>query len=270
MEIAGYLGVIGAGVTLGLIGGGGSILIMPILLYLFYIEPVMATTYSLFIVGLASIVGVLQYFRSKQVDFSLGLTFLLPSSVGVLSSRLLILPNLPAEVLAIGDLKIGKDLFILLVFASMMLSVSISMIRRKKPVNVGSLAAVVPAHARGRFALRSFGIGLLTGFVGAGGGFLIVPALVILAKTPIKTAVGTSLFIISVNSLIGFLGDAGKFGVLDWNFLLIVAFLMSVGILLGKYLSRFVPSQKLEPAFGWFVLIVGLFMLIKQFASAFA
>lgn len=268
MEFAGYLGVLVAGMSLGLIGGGGSILVLPILLYLFHITPTLATTYSLFVVGLASIIGVIQYLRSKEIHIPLGLSFLFPSVLGVLFSRLLLVPSVPSELFRIGELRVGKDLFILIVFAIMMLTVSVSMIRRAKRVQRTVSSSAEPSRLS--FVIKSFGVGVLTGFVGAGGGFLIVPALVILGNLSMKTAVGTSLFIISINSLIGFVSDFRIFSELNWKFLLAIALVMSIGIVLGKVLSRKVSSQKLEPAFGWFVLVVGIFILLKQLIVALA
>lgn len=267
MEFFGYLGAVGAGLSLGLIGGGGSILLMPILIYLFHINPELATTYSLFVVGAASVVGAYQYHRSREIEYKIGLKFLVPSILGVLVSRRLILPYLPEELFQIGGLPIGKSFLILMIFATLMLTVSLTMIFRRAK-RVEKLAE--QSQSSVNFIIKSFLVGVLTGFVGAGGGFLIIPALVMLGGLPMRTAVGTSLFIISVNSLIGFLSDAGIFPELNWNFLLTVTAATTVGIFAGKSLSNRIPNQRLEPAFGWFVLVVGIYIVGKQVMAVFA
>lgn len=270
MEIIGYLGAVFAGLSLGLIGGGGSILIMPILIYLFHITPTLSTTYSLFIVGLASVIGAIQYQRSREINYQIGLLFLLPSMVGVLISRQVLLPRLPEEIYQLGNLTIGKSFLILVVFTVLMLTVSIRMILRQRKAPKTEEELKRPAFSRPWFVVKSLGIGVLTGFVGAGGGFLIIPALVVLGNLPMRVAVGTSLFIISINSLTGFFGDFSIFSAMNWSFLLSITVATSLGIFIGKQLSERISSEKLAPLFGWFVLAVGLYILAKEAIMAFS
>ena len=248
----GFTATILAGATMGLIGGGGSILTVPILVYLLEIPPVLATGYSLFVVGLSALVGSVNYFKLGLVNLKAGTIFAVPAFVGVFLARKYLVPALPVEIFNLGNLVMG-------VFATVMILASVSMIRG------GSESEQEGEHQFNypMIALEGLIVGAVTGFVGSGGGFLIIPALVVLAKIPMKQAVGTSLMIVAVKSLFGFLGDLGNQSI-DWGFLALFCLLSIIGIYLGTYLSRFVSSAKLKPGFGWFVLIMGLFILAKE------
>ena len=255
----GFAATILAGATMGLIGGGGSILTVPILVYLLEIPPVLATGYSLFVVGLSALVGSVNYFKLGLVNLKAGTIFAVPAFVGVFLARKYLVPALPVEIFNLGNLVVGRDLIVMGVFATVMILASFSMIRGgSESEQEGELQFNYPM-----IALEGLIVGAVTGFVGAGGGFLIIPALVVLAKLPMKQAVGTSLMIIAVKSLFGFLGDLGNQSI-DLGFLALFCLLSIIGIYLGTYLSRFVSSAKLKPGFGWFVLIMGLFILAKE------
>ena len=255
----GFAATILAGATMGLIGGGGSILTVPILVYLLEIPPVLATGYSLFVVGLSALVGSVNYFKLGLVNLKAGTIFAVPAFVGVFLARKYLVPALPVEIFNLGNLVVGRDLIVMGVFATVMILASVSMIRGgSESEQEGELQFNYPM-----IALEGLIVGAVTGFVGAGGGFLIIPALVVLAKLPMKQAVGTSLMIIAVKSLFGFLGDLGNQSI-EWGFLALFCLLSIIGIYLGTYLSRFVSSAKLKPGFGWFVLIMGLFILAKE------
>ncbi len=255
----GFAATILAGATMGLMGGGGSILTVPILVYLLEIPPILATGYSLFVVGLSALVGSVNYFKLGLVNLKAGTIFAVPAFVGVFLARKYLVPALPVEIFNLGNLVVGRDLIVMGVFATVMILASVSMIRGgSESEQEGELEFNYPL-----IALEGLIVGAVTGFVGAGGGFLIIPALVVLAKLPMKQAVGTSLMIIAVKSLFGFLGDLGNQSI-DWGFLALFCLLSIIGIYLGTYLSRFVSSAKLKPGFGWFVLIMGLFILAKE------
>ena len=255
----GFAATILAGATMGLIGGGGSILTVPILVYLLEIPPVLATGYSLFVVGLSALVGSVNYFKLGLVNLKAGTIFAVPAFVGVFLARKFLVPALPVEIFNLGNLVVGRDLIVMGVFATVMILASVSMIRGgSESEQEGELQFNYPM-----IALEGLIVGAVTGFVGAGGGFLIIPALVVLAKLPMKQAVGTSLMIIAVKSLFGFLGDLGNQSI-DWGFLALFCLLSIIGIYLGTYLSRFVSGAKLKSGFGWFVLIMGLFILAKE------
>ncbi len=263
MEIYGYLASILMGLSLGMIGGGGSILTVPILVYLFKIDPVLATAYSLFIVGLTALVGGGFYLKKGEVDLKTGLIFAVPSFVGVYLTRAYVIPHLPDPVFTIGSHAISKPLLIMLVFAVLMVVASVSMIKTKK---ISSTAAK-ELSVKNRFLLISLEgliVGGITGFVGAGGGFLIIPALVLLVGMPMKIAVGTSLFIIAAKSLLGFIGDLQHQAYIDWQLLLTVSSIAIVGLFVGILLSKKVSEKALKKGFGFFVLIMGALILFDQ------
>jgi uncharacterized membrane protein YfcA len=258
LEIAGYLSAVVIGVTLGLIGAGGSILTVPVLVYLFAIEPVTATAYSLFVVGLTALIGSATYMRRSMVSYKTAVLFSIPSIAGVFIARAWIIPAIPDHLGSIGGFVVTKNLAIMILFAGLMVLSSFSMIRNTTEDD--------PAehHLNIRLIMiEGFVVGVLTGLVGAGGGFLIIPALVVVGGLPMKTAVGTSLLIIAVKSLLGFTGDLTH-GAHDWSFLLVFTLFTSGGILLGTYASRFVSGARLKPAFGWFVLVMGIYVFVRE------
>ncbi len=264
MEIYGYIASVAIGISLGLIGGGGSILTVPVLVYLFNINPVAATAYSLFIVGLTSLAGVFAKYTDHLVSMRTAVIFGLPSIVTVFLTRKYIVPSLPDVLFSIGQFQLTKPLFIMLLFAVLMIAASVSMIRSDKD-------DTLELEGKQKFnypliLLEGIVVGLLTGFVGAGGGFLIIPALVMLSKLPMKKAIGTSLVIISAKSLIGFVGDVFvTTTTIDWPLLLIITGLAIIGILIGNRLARKIDGEKLKRAFGWFVLAMGIYIILNEF-----
>ena len=226
------------------------------------INPVISTGYSLFIVGISSLVGAYTYFKKDQVDFRTAAVFGVPSIVAVYLTRKFLVPSIPIEILSVGDFVLIKDVGIMVLFAGLMIAASYSMIKDRK----GSQGAKEIKYNYPLITLEGLVVGTLTGLVGAGGGFLIIPALVLLSGLSMKMAVGTSLIIIAVKSLIGFIGDVQNHAI-DWTFLLSFAALSVFGIFIGSKLSNFIPGQKLKPAFGWFVLVMGVYILGKELLS---
>ena len=259
MEFIGFAASIVMGLSLGLIGGGGSILTVPILVYLFHIDPVLATAYSLFVVGLTSLIGSVSHFKSGNVHLKTALIFGVPSILSVYTVRKFVVPAIPDTLFSIGSFTFSKPLFVMVLFAVLMLLASVSMIRRSKKDGKKEIKYNYPLI----FA-EGIAVGGITGLVGAGGGFLIIPALVLLAGLPMKQAVGTSLLIIALKSLIGFTGDLGSGIEIDYRFMLIFSAFAVVGIFLGSYLTKFIPNEKLKPAFGYFVLVMGVAILAKE------
>jgi uncharacterized membrane protein YfcA len=261
-SVLGYLAATLIGISLGLIGGGGSILTVPVLVYLLGIEPVLATAYSLFVVGISSAVGLITYIKKQLVSFRIAFLFGLPSIVSVYLTRLYLLPMIPDTILSIDTFNLSKDMAVMVLFALLMIVASYSMIKGRKE------GTAAPTEQKtfnyGLILLEGLTVGMLTGLVGAGGGFLIIPALVILTGIPMKLAVGTSLFIIALKSLIGFTGDMVNFDI-DWDLLLPFSAIAIVGIFIGAKLSDYISGQKLKPAFGYFVLVMGLYILISEF-----
>lgn len=258
MEYFGYFASIIIGISLGLIGGGGSILAVPILVYLFKVHPEQATSYSLFIVGITSMIGSFSHYKLGNLKIKSALVFAFPSILSLLLVRKIILPIIPETLFSVGDFNITKDLLIMVVFAFLMIVTSVSMIKKTtkiteaKQINFPILALI------------GFLVGLIIGFLGAGGGFLIIPALLFFANLPMKEAVGTSLLIIFINSLIGFGGDLLGGVKLDFTLLLTISAMAMVGLLIGTQLSKKIDGAKLKPAFGWFVLIMGIYIIAKE------
>jgi len=262
MEIIGYIGAILMGLSLGLIGGGGSILTVPILVYLFHVDAVLATAYSLFIVGLTSLVGSVSHIRLGNIHWKTALVFGIPSIISVFFTRSVIVPHIPNPMFAVGTFVVSKPMGLLILFAIIMILAAYSMIKpskKKAETNESDIAFNFPL-----ILAEGLIVGIVTGLVGAGGGFLIIPALVLLAKLPMKKAVGTSLLIIASKSLIGFIGDMKGTEVIDWKFLFIFSSIAIVGILAGSILSKKIAGEKLKPAFGWFVLIMGVYIILKE------
>ncbi|MGV3525233.1 MAG: sulfite exporter TauE/SafE family protein [Candidatus Sericytochromatia bacterium] len=263
-SIFGYAAATLMGAVLGLIGGGGSILTVPILAYIFHVPATLATAYSLFIVGLTSIFGVIGYARQGLVQFKTGIVFAIPAMLGVFLSRRFLVPALPDQLLQIGGFTLGRDTALLLLFAVMMVVASISMIRKSPEQPAASHAEVSETKRMLMVLAEGLGVGLLTGLIGAGGGFLVIPVLVVFGKLEMKHAVATSLLIIAIKSLVGFVGDVRPDNPMDWPFLLSLSVFTIGGALVGTAFSKKVPSEKLKPIFGWFVLIMGLFILLKE------
>ncbi len=260
MEILGYVASVLIGVSLGLIGSGGSILTVPVLVYLFGIDVVPATAYSLFIVGFSALIGSGAYFRKGLIDLNTAVLFGIPSIVGVFLTRKWILPAIP-KTFAIAGWQIEKNWMLLVLFAILMVLSSLGMIRKSSP----KISAESFTGAR-RYVLIFFEgmvVGIITGMVGAGGGFLIIPALVFLSGLPMKQAVGTSLIIIASKSLIGFLGESES-TIIDWPFITTVSSFAVAGIFLGMYISKKIEGERLKPVFGWFVLFMGLYIITKE------
>lgn len=262
MEIVGYIASLIIGVSLGLIGGGGSILTVPVLVYLFGIDPVLATAYSLFIVGSTSLIGAFPKYKHGLINIKTAVIFGVPSIVAVFATRKFIVPAIPDVVFTLGGFEVTKSLLMMLLFAVLMVFASVSMIREKAPTYEK------PVEQKFNYPLillEGVVVGMLTGLVGAGGGFLIIPALVLLSKLPMKQAVGTSLLIIAAKSLIGFTGDLSNYA-MDWRLLLTVTAIAMAGIFLGNWLNHKVPSEKLKKGFGWFVLVMGIYIIVKELA----
>lgn len=259
MEYLGYFAAILIGVTLGLIGAGGSILTIPILVYLFQINPKLATTYSLFLVGFTAAIGTIRHYRMGNIKLKPALLFGIPSVVAIILVRKIILPLLPKNIIIINGFILTKDIFIMTLFAILMIAASYSMIKKDKQAVPNSQKSPLKVFLIGAL------VGIVTGFLGAGGGFLIIPALLFFANMNMKQAIGTSLVIIAFNSLLGFLGDVVNGILIDYLFLIAIVAFATIGIFIGTLLSKKIEAAKLKPAFGWFVLIMGIYIITNEF-----
>lgn len=258
MEVFGYIASVIIGFVLGLLGGGGSILSIPILVYLFHIDAVTASAYSLFIVGATSLAGAVPKYRDHLVNIKTGILFGIPSIIAIFITRRWTVPAIPDVIFQTETLTLTKRLLVLGIFAVLMILASLSMIRGRKEIKTLTSGMRIPLTI-----IEGILIGFLTGLVGAGGGFLIIPALIFLTRLPMKAASGTSLFIIAINSLVGFSGDLFTMQ-MDWPFLLKVTALAIVGVHFGNVLSKRVSNTQLRKGFGWFTLAMGFYILGRE------
>jgi uncharacterized membrane protein YfcA len=263
--IAGFIAFLCIGLILGMIGGGGSILGVPVLVYLMHYNTDEATSYSLFIVGITSLIGAISYLRKGEISAEAIFQFAVASMLTVFCVRKFLMPAIPLTI-DLLSFQITKHSLIMITFATLILFSSYSMIKKRKPNRINDAKwdefAKSPLGIPFIIFLGIF-VGFITGFVGAGGGFIIVPVLIFFLRLKFKKAIGTSLCIIAINSLVGFSGNLGHQDI-NWIFLISISAACVIGILLGSLMADKVSSQKLKPAFGWFTLIVGISVLIKE------
>jgi uncharacterized membrane protein YfcA len=261
-EFLGYIGALFIGLVLGITGGGGSILTVPILVYILNYNPIIATAYSLFIVGTTSGFGTIQNFKKELVVPKTAFLFAIPSLIGVYLTRKFMVPRIPDVVFYFGSLQLTKETFLMILFAVVMFMAAYSMLKTQKEGELIEFGA----NSLGIVIVKLFFVGILIGLIGAGGGFLIIPALLKFAKLPMKKAIGTSLLIITINSLIGFSGDIQNMEI-DWTFLLTFTTVSVIGIFIGLYIQNFINEKHLKKIFGIFVLLMSIFILYKELLS---
>jgi uncharacterized membrane protein YfcA len=262
MEVMGYIAALFIGVSLGLIGGGGSILTVPVLVYLFGLNPLLSTSYSLFVVGSTSLVGAINNYLKGFVRIKTALLFGLSSITTVYLTRKFLIPIIPENIGTVDGFQVTAAIVTMVLFAILMVVASISMIREHKQKTKNSVTENRKINIP-KLLMYGIAIGIATGLLGAGGGFLLIPTLVLLVKLPMKDAVGTSLLIIALNSLIGFTGDIGHF-TMNWIFLIKITIISVAGIFLGGLIAKKIPGDKLKKGFGWFVLVMGVYILTKE------
>ena len=263
-ELLGFFGAFIVGLILGLIGSGGSILSVPILVYLFGINHVTATAYSLFIVGTTSLIGSIKNIRNKLINYSSTLLFSFSAVITVYLTRKYLIHLIPETIINTDLIFLNKDQLIMLLFSLLMLVAGFLMIKRTPKTIVG--LKQTKTIAPNKFLIFTEGslIGFLTGLIGAGGGFIIIPILVILSDLRMKTAIATSLAIISLKSLIGFIGDVQNLDI-DWLFLITFTLISVIGIFVGQMFSQKVEDNKLKMVFGVFVILIGVVILLIEF-----
>jgi uncharacterized membrane protein YfcA len=252
---------LGIGLSLGLIGAGGSILTIPVFVYILKKDPVSSSVYSMFVVGISSMAGSVQSIFNKLVDFKAVLTFGIPSVIGVFIARKTIFPLIPDELFSIGSFTLSKSMLLMLCLASLMFLAARRML---KPAIRNARVEQEDKQVTILLLLRGLLVGMVTGLLGIGGGFLIVPALYLLVNLPVKKAIGTALLIITINSLFSFLNSYGSMEI-EW--LLLIKFSMGavLGIIIGTKLSRKIPGDYLKKTFGWVVLCMSFYIVYKQF-----
>lgn len=263
VEIFGYASALLIGITLGLIGGGGSILAVPVLAYLFSVNEKVATAYSLFIVGASALVGGFKQHLKGYVDWKTAVVFGTPAIIGVTLVRHYVVPALPDVIFTIEAFEFTRRMGMFGLFALLMIPAAFSMLKKRKEKKNKENNTVNYRHAL--ILIEGLLVGGVTGIIGAGGGFLIIPALVILANIDMKVAIGTSLIIVAFKSLLGFfLGDAFTMDI-DWSFLSIFTGISLIGIFIGSYLSNFIDGSKLKKGFGYFIFIMAIFIFYMEF-----
>lgn len=287
METFAYLASAFIGLSLGLIGGGGSIMTVPVLVYLFGVSPILATSYSLFIVGSTSMVGAFNNYKKGFVNIKTALLFGISSISTVFLTRKFIIPAIPAHIATIGSFTVTQNMLTMVLFAVLMVVAATAMIRSgrqseetlcesalsefetddKEALRIEGILAASFLNDKAvdlpKLLLFGVAIGLATGILGAGGGFLLIPTLVLLVKLPMKNAIGTSLLIIALNSLIGFTGDLGHFTI-DWFFLFKITVIAIIGIFAGGYINQKVDGARLKKGFGIFVLVMGIYIILRE------
>lgn len=263
LTAVGYVSLAFTGVVLGLLGAGGSILGVPILVYLLGVTPVAATGYSLVLVGGTALVGAFQYIRRGYAHPRMAILYGIPAILGVYASRRVIFPAVPDPVFSIGGLIVSKDTLIMVIFAAFMVIAARKMIgsARQDDTDEYRPHRYVPAWL---IAALGAAVGVLTGFVGAGGGFMILPVLVLLGGLPMRMAIGTSLLVIAAQSLIGFVGEVQAVESINYLFVGSILVPPFFGILLGTFLNRKVRATRLKTGFGWFLLAIGLVIVVHE------
>lgn len=255
MEFIGYIGALAIGIVLGLTGGGGSLLTVPLLVYFLHFNPVVATAYSLFIVGTTSVFGAFQNYRLKNIDFKNGFLFAIPSFIGVYLTRRFIIQSIPKTIFENDNILITKSTVLMVLFSIIMLAAALSMLKKKIKIEQKPNQLII--------IIQTFIIGIIIGLIGAGGGFLIIPTLVLFSNLSMRKAIGTSLLIIAMNSLIGFIGDIQNLTI-DWLFLIKFTSISIIGIFIGIYTNKFVNDQQLRKGFAYFILAIAFFILFKE------
>ncbi len=263
LHIFGYIGAFVVGLVLGIIGSGGSILSMPILVYLFKFNAVTASAYSLFIVGVTALTGSFQNFKKKLISYRTTILFSVSAVISVYVTRKYLIALIPEVIVSNNFIIVRKDQLIMILFGILMLAAGYFMIKKTPRTIMKFKKTKTIAPNRLLIFFEGSIVGFLTGLIGAGGGFIIIPILVILSDLKMKSAVATSLLIVSTKSLIGFIGDIQNL-IIEWNFLIRFSAISVFGIVIGQIISKKIKENHLKRIFGSLVLIIGLLVLLRE------
>lgn len=259
MVVLGYVAIVGIGIVLGSMGAGGSMLAIPVLVYIFMIDVDTASAYSLFLVGITSLAGAGLNRRKQLVSMRTAFGFGIPSVTGAFICRKWIIVLIPDLIWECGGLQITKAHTLLVLFSVLMTVSSVAMLVKQEPRGPSLCRPDGP-----RLMGLGFVVGCVASLAGAGGGFLILPALIILARLPFATAAGTSLLIIACNCLVAFCGDVLNRAI-DWHFLLALTALAILGLLSGYWWHRKNQCRvSWKRGFAWFTMAVGVMILVKE------
>jgi len=262
ISIIGYSLSLLVGFSLGLVGGGGSILVIPILVYCFHMDPAQAVSYSLFIVGLSACSGSIGHIRQKTIDRNAAFNFGIPSVITLFLVRGWLVKQIPLVLYQHNSVLVSRQALMMTIFSILMVAAGVSMIRGKV------YSPEDDKLSRPLLIFRGAITGAITGFIGIGGGFIIVPSLVLFAGLPMRKAIGTSLAIITLNCLVGILSNREALDNLDYGFLFRFASLAIIGILLGTWFIHFVPDKRLKPIFGIIILLMSVLVIMRIFIHA--
>lgn len=243
------------GVILSLLGSGGALLTIPVLVYIFDVDPYWATSYSMFIMGVSNWAATIDNIKKNLIYYKIGLCFAIPGLLVTFIIRRFILPIVPDVLFESDVLSFTKGSAIMLSFAILMFYTAIKTFRRKNTIEYSRIEFSPVINI-----LQGAAIGLVTGFAGAGGGFLIVPALLFTVKMPMKEAAATSLFIISITTFLGFFGDFNPAIEMDWTLIIFCTAFSILGILITSFIKDTFSNKFLKTSFGYFIL--GLSLLV--------
>jgi uncharacterized protein len=261
-ELITYAASLFVGLSLGMIGAGGSILTVPVFIFVLKIDPLTSSIYSMFIVGISSLAGGIRSIFHKLVDIKTMIVFGIPSVTGVLVARKFIFPSIPDQLFSIGGFIVSKKILFMICISTLMFFAAVKMLKAASP-KTETLPSVT--HVKTGFLItQGFLVGIITGLFGIGGGFLIVPALYFWTHLPMKKAVGTTLLIIAMNSLFSFSTSYSE-SLINWSLLLRFSLGAIIGILIGTRIAEKIPSDYLKKMFGWFVMAISFYIVFKQF-----
>ncbi len=265
MLIIGYILGMFVGVVLGLFGAGGAIISFPILVYFMGIVPQQASVYSLLIVGVAALSGVLKYLKDKEVDFKTALIFTPPVLLAFYITKQIIIPSIPEQIFNVGNFIYTRDRLLMTIFV---ITLSCTIYKMISSAKTDNSSTVQENKFNGsdiiKYLSYSFAVGILSASIGAGGGFIIVPALILLFRLPIKIATGTSLFVITANALVGTIINRNI--IQSEHFLMITLFILFaiIGIFIGSYLNKILQANQLKYYYSYFLIFVLLSTIITE------
>ncbi|MCO5247822.1 MAG: sulfite exporter TauE/SafE family protein [Chitinophagales bacterium] len=261
--IIGYILSFLTGAVINLLGGGGSIMTVPILVYLFKVDPYLATSYSMFLVGISSWLATIDNAKKKMIIYKLAIVFAIPDLIVTYVIRKFLLPILPNIFFTYENITVTKQSVIMLIFAGLMIVASVNSLRSKKaPSTVRPIKFNYPL-----IIVQGMLVGLVTGLVGAGGGFLIIPAFVISSRVPMNIAIYTSSLVIAISTTIGFLGDFNPELNIDWRFLLVYTFITIAGVFAINPFKKKIGNQALRKTFGYMIFVLSLVIFYIEFSK---
>ncbi len=250
------------GISLGLIGGGGSILTVPVFVYIYKIDPILSATYSLFVVGVSSFTISIRSLIKKNIDYKTLIYFGIPSTLSIFIVRRLIVNQIPLSFILL-DIKLLRSSVFMILFAMLMFVAAIQMTRNKKESSSTFNKLNTDGNKKMRIIVVGCCVGIITGLLGVGGGFIIMPSLISVLHLNIRKAIGTTLIIIAINSSFGFLTTVSRQPI-DWYLLLVFSSGSIAGIFIGSYLSDKISGAALKKIFGCFVLFISMWIFLKE------